>query len=79
MPNERKYIDAEKLNALLDDLCITDGIYDAIQSLPAADVTEVKHGKWSATGLCSNCHKLFQGGYFSYYCPNCGTIMDGEK
>ena len=44
MPNERKYIDAEKLNALLDDLCITDGIYDAIQSLPAADVTEVKHG-----------------------------------
>lgn len=43
------------------------------------DVAEVKHGKWSATGLCSNCHKPYQGGYFSYYCPNCGAIMDEQN
>ena len=36
-----KYIDAEKLNNLLDDVCVTDAIYNAIQELPTADVVEV--------------------------------------
>lgn len=87
---QKEYIDAaacreDFMNAVYD-ICSDDDtndranqIIDVFDSLPAADVTEVKHGKWSATGLCSNCHKPFQGGYFSYYCPNCGTIMDGEK
>lgn len=59
---------------------ITDRIID---SLPAADVSPVRHGHWIEYQIphiicCSNCdwatdvvEKNFQ------YCPMCGTQMDG--
>lgn len=48
-----------------------------IDNIPAADVVEVRHGRWLLDGRCSEClanplttHKN--------YCPNCGARMDKE-
>ena len=67
---------------------------DKIKSIPAADVAEVRHGRWTIAeddycGLnivkCSVCHEewCFEEGddVFDlnyHYCPNCGAKMDGE-
>ena len=63
----------------------------AIRELPAADVAEVRHGRWIDAypdiepnpmfmyGICSECG--FEQGISKYlnYCPNCGARMDGGK
>lgn len=61
-------------------------LVEDIEKIPAADVVEVRHGrwekviptksaaKWSTKVSCSQCHDQ---GYERYnYCPNCGAIMD---
>ena len=69
------------------------GIIDALQNIvdeiPAADVQEVKHGKWEdeyydeITELyyhtCSNCNTEITATCFDNYCPNCGAKMDGKE
>lgn len=66
-----------------------------IEIIPAADVAEVKHGKWEGKQLdnfkkyqvaCSNCGWIGIENYDSYndpsdfnYCPNCGAKMDGGE
>lgn len=61
-----------------------------IQSVPAADVVEQKHGKWNPVRIvdehgnehpfdgfqCSNCGNI--GREWMQYCFNCGAKMDGE-
>ena len=61
----------------------------AIRELPAADVAEVRHGRWIDAypdiepnpmfmyGICSECG--FEQGISKYlnYCPDCGAKMDG--
>ena len=61
-------------------------IIDGIESVPAADVAEVKHGKWieylpvlGAGNLqirCSECG--LTNDFKTSYCPNCGAKMDLE-
>ena len=67
---------------------------DALNRIPAADVVEVRHGRWTIAeddyyGLnivkCSVCHEewCFEEGddVFDlnyHYCPNCGCKMDKE-
>ena len=60
----------------------------AIDNLPAADVVEVKHGRWvpytyTSCGIkktdgfvatcCSSWNKIREK-----FCPHCGALMDGE-
>jgi hypothetical protein len=54
-----------------------------LNNVPTADVVEVKHGCWLATGVefglvrefkCSQCRMTTIGN--SPYCPNCGAKMD---
>lgn len=68
-----------------------DNVAKMIELLPAADVEEVKHGKWMGKQLdnfrkyevtCSNCGWVGIENYDSYndpsdfnYCPNCGAKM----
>lgn len=56
--------------------------YNAISAIPAADVVEVRHGRWLESNngpmqKCSVCGATGWDGF--YYCPNCGAKMDGGK
>lgn len=55
-----------------------------IDSIPAADVQEVRHGRWieinREMGMrrCDLCGKIVGGQTRSRFCPNCGAKMDEE-
>lgn len=63
--------------------------YEAVESIPAADVVKVVHGKWKVDKkgypqiICSLCdvHIPMVAGWCMdahiNYCPNCGAKMDG--
>lgn len=66
-----------------------DVILDIVDAQPAADVVEVRHGRWvkpvpgDGENYCSVCkaeQPWFYGyGYFeSDYCPSCGARMEKE-
>ena len=72
---------------------IAEGFSEAakvIRAIPAADVVEVRHGRWifyhdilnDPKGYfirieCSECG--LKTGQISNYCPMCGAKMDGER
>ena len=67
-----------------DESCAS--VVSDFESLPAADVVEVRHGRWE-TAPCNGVYDMrcsacgFAPGirfYSSDYCPNCGTRMDKE-
>lgn len=89
MPDE--YISRAKALEITTRTC---GDYAAafaeIRKMPAADVTEVVHGRWhllddcANAGLyCSACGRRVHREEFAYkklrskYCPHCGARMDG--
>lgn len=52
----------------------------AILAIPAADVVEVRHGRWNggANGWeCSVC--MIESDNTYPHCPYCGTVMDGGQ
>lgn len=63
-----------------------------LESVPTADVVEVKHSKWKIKRdfddfeylMCSCCKEEFYSAdtcvvdIFPNYCPNCGAKMDGD-
>lgn len=59
-----------------------DVILTIVDSLPAADVVEVRHGRWESNGpddivvYCSQC--MMPQDAPSNYCPSCGALMDKE-
>lgn len=66
--------------------------YKCITSMPAADVVEVRHGRWMTTDAyphhlyCSVCYKTYAKNAKwvneldlpTNYCPNCGARMGKE-
>lgn len=98
MPKE--YIEREaakeRLRMWITD-CVLDGDNDAadcfrgcidlLDSIPAADVVEVRHGRWEKHGSkwqCTGCKVLMSidgtpQENLLYYCPNCGAYMMGEN
>ena len=65
-------------------------VWDKSKRIPAADVVEVRHGKWIDNGerdrngvpkpfaiSCSVCGSS-AGNSWMRYCPNCGAKMDGK-
>lgn len=85
-----QYLDSKRMC----DLFVCAGIkkvLPVVQSVPAADVREVKKGKWIVLDECSNegiycpeCHtKIFDFTHkpkkkLSNFCPNCGADMREE-
>lgn len=68
-------------------------VFRALQEVPAADVAEVRHGRWDASDRykfldgstcirCTECgaalHLEEYQKYHWHYCPNCGARMDEE-
>ena len=61
-----------------------------LREIPAADVVEVKHGRWETVidcdefwgeldyYKCSLCGKMELRDSQTLYCPNCGAKMDGD-
>lgn len=89
-----EYIKREAALSAVDCGNLHKGIVDALQEnikdIPAADVVEVRHGRWEEwwpgdcalimTGeemlwMCNKCTAKFSDR--SAYCPNCGARMDG--
>lgn len=96
-----EYIERDKLlyefREIMPDIGVNelaDELYNVALNLPAADVAEVKRGKWIGKQLdnfrkyevtCSNCDWIGIENYDSYdnpsefnYCPNCGAKMNLE-
>lgn len=59
-----------------------------LEAIPAADVVEVRHGRWIIedkytdyrTERCSSCGFVANRSYVQdvwFYCPRCGAKMDG--
>ena len=64
-------------------------IIDEIENMDAADVAEVRHGRWEflgpnrlnrncMCGTCSACHVRSKYIVNTAICPNCGARMDKE-
>lgn len=88
----RKYIDRAALFNSLSGAKTVEEIFAAIQAAPAADVQEVKHGRWIEQEAdmdtiyeCSVCGEPFvtiegtPADNLWHYCPNCGSRMDEEE
>lgn len=93
-----EYIERDKLlyefREIMPDIGVNelaDELYNVALNLPAADVEEVKHGKWieyprAHYFKCSECKEtvpykkavLIRGKRKYKYCPNCGAKMDLE-
>ena len=95
----KEYIDREEVIKILEQYDLSSGstlgchsgaiecAISEIEMLPAADVAEVRHGRWEKRGSkwqCTGCKVLMSidgtpQENLLYYCPNCGTKMDGEQ
>ena len=102
----KEYIEREvakaRLRMWITD-CVLDGDNDAagcfrdcidlLDSIPAADVVEVRHGKWVHSEIedddwgrtfhewtCSVCgYSVAHNPTGENYCPHCGALMDKEE
>lgn len=98
MADKKEYIERGALGIgkanrdLFDDPKYADGWNSAIEIIetaPAADVVEVKHGEIVETIIDGKMNRVFSccGKDFTQltqwiipnYCPNCGAKMDGER
>lgn len=65
-----------------DSMSMYCGLQDFVQSIPAADVAEVRRGRWSDISgqacLCSFCGRPqnYKQALGWRYCPMCGAIMN---
>lgn len=95
----RKYIETDKLKQMVEhemdmqDTYLPAHFFDIVDDMPAADVQEVRHGRWEdgkRMGFDGTFHWFRQCSECLYereddnpdkdtnYCPNCGSRMDLE-
>lgn len=81
-----EYIEREaaKENVKHIPWCDWKAVGDCLDSIPAADVEAVKHGRWDADCCCTVCGEeaiyYWERSCHEYTkrCPNCGAKMDLE-
>ena len=82
-----KYVNADKmLEEYQHGIYDTTDLAEMLDYMPAADVQEVKHGRWITKGqdiFCSVCgeesaYTWCGASKFSNYCPSCGAKMENE-
>lgn len=85
-----EYVNREDVKRLVNNNF--SGLLAAIDSIPAADVAPVRHGRWQYNTdfyvwCCSECGKNPTKGTgvvttaekLPAYCPHCGARMDGAE
>ena len=91
----KRFEEIKQSGISLKDAIYIDGVMAVIETLPAADVAPVVHGRWIGKRLdnfkkyqvtCSECGWIGIENYDSYvdpsdfnYCPNCGAKMEYEE
>lgn len=81
------YIDREKIFSIWRSMpapASVTSLAAAISQTPAADVAEVRHGRWKNGGnglydTCSVCGKEIYLAIPMSYCPECGALLDGKE
>ena len=88
MASEKRLVDANALRkkALADMYTGEMFIYlEDLDEAPTVDAVEVVHAYWigdePGEWQCSHCGEYAADGGFekTRFCPNCGSIMDGER
>ena len=85
-----KYINADKmLEKYKHGIYDTTDLAEMLNYMPAADVEEVRHGRWimhiddlfpaESTMECDQCHEEQPLECDDKYCPNCGAKMERSK
>ena len=92
--NKPKYIEAGRFVECFGNWYTEEGtengfigtIKDLVEQMPAADVVEVRHGRWKCVSIgryaCSLCGRepWYEGSINTmHYCPNCGAAMIEEE
>lgn len=90
------YVEKEKVLEIAKDKYYSDfhksmadltSLRELLEATPAADVVEVRHGKWvynrgqsfgEPLYFCSLCIDGGSNNGRDNYCPNCGAKMDGK-
>lgn len=59
-------------------------VFAIVMHAPAADVVEVRHGRWKNGGnglydICTACGKEIYLAIPMNYCPECGALMGGKE
>ena len=88
----KEYIERASVHSIIEQtstLMFTRGkMHEQVDSLPAADVAEVRHGRWFFKypngWACSRCGEWGlmidnRGICKSSYCPNCGALMKEDE
>ena len=90
------YIDREKIFSIWRSMpapASVTSLAAAISQTPAADVVEVRHGRWLTTDAyphhlyCSVCYRTYAKNAKwvneldlpTNYCPNCGALMEKKE
>lgn len=83
----KEYIDRDAARDLMERALEDDWeiqyANDRLRDIPAADVVEVRHGRWIDSeedghlSICGVCNYPVDRFYKTKYCPNCGAKMDG--
>lgn len=94
----KEYLDKEVVQEMLENAqIISNGEYYGyctedvrLNSIPTADVAEVRHGRWEflgpnrlikdcMCGTCSACHVRSKYIVNTAICPNCGALMKEDE
>ena len=66
--------------------CVINSVLEKMREFPAADVMEVRHGRWRWVAYdanpkignwhCTYCNRIPKSFQKEDFCPNCGALMD---
>lgn len=80
----KRFSDIKESGVSFSDAIYLDGVMAVLDTIPAADVREVRRGRWIRDKWPSGTHKMIcsecseWSSKKSRYCPSCGARMDKE-